>query len=238
MKNQVALVIGASSGIGRASAVALAREGARVMASARRSDRLKQLQSEMQAAGATVEVFSADATNPSDMDKLAQHTRQRMGEIDVMVYASGTNTPDRALTRLTPPVWDSLISVNLNGAFYATHAVLPAMRARRAGHLIYIASISGMVPDVSGAAYQASKRGMLGLAHAVRVEEKEHGIRTCVICPGLVDTEILELRPVKPPAEMLAKALQPEDIAAAVLAVAKLPPRAVVPEMQILPTYL
>jgi|SRR5579872_4218614 len=238
MKNQVALVIGASSGIGRASAVALAREGARVMASARRSDRLKQLQSEMQAAGATVEIFPADATNPSDMDKLAQHTRQRMGEIDVMVYASGTNTPDRALTRLTPPVWDSLISVNLNGAFYATHAVLPAMRARRAGHLIYIASISGMVPDVSGAAYQASKRGMLGLAHAVRVEEKEHGIRTCVICPGLVDTEILELRPVKPPAEMLAKALQPEDIAAAVLAVAKLPPRAVVPEMQILPTYL
>ena len=238
MKNQVALVIGASSGIGRASAVALAREGARVMASARRSDRLKQLQSELQAAGATVEIFAADATSPADMEKLAQTTRQKMGEIDIMVYSSGTNTPDRALTRLTPAIWDNLISVNLNGAFYATHAVLPAMRARRAGHLVYIASISGIVPDVSGAAYQAAKRGMLGLAHAVRVEEKEHGIRTCVICPGLVDTEILELRPVKPAAETLAKALQPEDVAAAVLAVAKMPPRVVVPEMQILPTYL
>jgi NADP-dependent 3-hydroxy acid dehydrogenase YdfG len=70
------------------------------------------------------------------------------------------------------------------------------------------------------------------------VEEKENGIRTCVICPGLVDTELLEKRPVKPAAEMLAKALQPEDVAEAVLYVAKLPPRAAVPEMQILPTYL
>ena len=65
-------------------------------------------------------------------------------------------------------------------------------------------------PDVSGAAYQASKRGLIGLAHAIRVEEKENGIRTCVICPGLVDTEILEKRPVKPGPEMLAKALQPQ----------------------------
>jgi serine 3-dehydrogenase len=95
-----------------------------------------------------------------------------------------------------------------------------------------------LVPDVSGAAYQAAKRGLLGLAHAIRVEEKENGIRTCVVCPGLVDTEILDKRPVKPGPEILAKALQPEDVAEAVLAVAKLPPRAVVPEMQLLPTYL
>jgi serine 3-dehydrogenase len=238
MQNQVALVVGASSGIGRATAVLLARAGARVMASARREDRLKQLQGEMSAAGTPVEIFAADATKAADMEKLAQYTRQKLGEIDLMVYASGTNTPDRALNRLSPPVWDKLINVNLNGAYYATYALLPAMRERGSGHLIYIASISGIVPDVSGAAYQASKRGMIGLAHAIRVEEKEHGIRTCVICPGLVNTEILEFRPVKPPAEMLAKALQPEDVAEAVLAVAKLPKRAVVPELQILPTYL
>ena len=208
------------------------------MASARRYDRLKQLQAEMRDQGATVEVASADASNPAEMDKLAQTTREKLGEIDVMVYATGTNTPDRSLTRLTPAIWDGLISVNLNGAFYATHAVLPAMRARRAGHLIYISSISGFLPDISGAAYQASKRGMIGLAHAIRVEEKENGIRTCVICPGLVDTEILERRPVKPSAEMLAKALQPEDVAQAVLAVAQMPPRVVVPEMHVVPTYI
>jgi serine 3-dehydrogenase (NADP+) len=238
MQNQVALVVGASSGIGRASAVALAREGARVMASARRADRLQQLQKEMAAEGRTVEIFPADAAKPAEMERLAQHTRERLGAIDIMVYSTGTNTPDRSLKRLTPAIWDNLVAVNLSGAYYATQAVLPAMRERGAGHLIYISSISGIYPDVSGAAYQAAKRGMIGLAHAIRVEEKEHGIRTCVICPGLVDTEILALRPVKTPAETVAKALQPEDVAAAVLAVAKLPQRAVVPEMQILPTYL
>ena len=131
-----------------------------------------------------------------------------------------------------------MINVNLNCADYLTQAVLPGMREQKAGHLIYISSISGLVPDISGAAYQASKRGLLGLSHAIRVEEKENGIRTCVICPGLVETEILEKRPVKPSAETLAKALQPEDVAEVVLSVAKLPTRAVVPEMQLMPTYL
>ena len=99
-----------------------------------------------------------------------------------------------------------MVSVNLNGAYYATHAVLPAMRERRSGHLIYIASVSALWPDPSGAAYQAAKRGLLGLAHAVRFEEKENGIRTSVVCPGLVETEILVKRPVKPTPELLAKA--------------------------------
>ena len=238
LKNQTVLIIGASSGIGRDTAVLFAREGARVMAAARRQDRLKQLQSEISGDGAAIEIYPADASKAGDMEKLTEHTRQRFGDIDVMVYVTGTNTPDRALKRLTTEIWDMMISVNLNGAYYATRAVLPAMRQRGAGHLIYISSISGAVPDVSGAAYQAAKRGMLGLAHAIRVEEKENGIRTCVIMPGLVETEILEKRPVKPGPDVLAKALQPIDIAEAVLAVAKLPPRAVVPEMQILPTYL
>jgi NADP-dependent 3-hydroxy acid dehydrogenase YdfG len=112
------------------------------------------------------------------------------------------------------------------------------MRERGAGHLIYISSISGLTADISGAAYQAAKRGLLGLAHAVRVEEKEHGIRTCVVCPGLVETEILEKRPVKPTAEMLAKAMQPEDVAEVVVSIAKLATRAAIPEIQMLPTLL
>lgn len=238
LQNQNVLVIGASSGIGRETAVLFAREGARVMASARREDRLQQLKAELAKEGAAIETHTADASKAAEMERLAQVTRERIGEIDILVYVTGTNTPDRSLKRLTADIWDMMIAVNLNGAYYATRAVLPHMRERGAGHLIYISSISGQVPDVSGAAYQASKRGMLGLAHAVRVEEKEHGIRTCVIMPGLVETEILEKRPVKPGPEILAKALQPVDVAEAVLAVAKLPPRVVVPEMQVLPTYL
>ncbi len=172
------------------------------------------------------------------MEHLVQESIARLGKIDILVYATGTNIKDRALSRLTPELWDMMLDVNLNGAYYVTRALLPGMRERKSGHLIYISSISGLAPDVSGAAYQAAKRGLLGLAHAIRVEEKENGIRTCVVCPGLVDTELLEKRPVKPGPDMLAKALRPEDVAEAALAVAQLPARACVPEMQVVPTLL
>lgn len=238
LKNQVVLVVGASSGIGRETAVLFAREGARVVASARRGDRLRSLQDEMAKEGHPIEISPADASHSTEMEQLAQRTLSRFGKIDILVYSTGTNTPDRAMSRLNEKIWDMMLSVNLSGAYYISQAVLPGMRDAGSGYLIYISSISGLIPDVSGAAYQAAKRGLLGLAHAIRVEEKQHGIRTSVICPGLVETEILEKRPVKPTPEILAKALQPSDVAEAVIAVAKLPPRAVVPEMQLVPTYL
>jgi len=131
-----------------------------------------------------------------------------------------------------------MIRVNLSGAYYATQAVLPAMRARKAGLIFYISSISSIAADQSGASYQAAKRGLAGIAAAIRVEEKENGIRTCLVCPGLTDTELVEKRPIKPTPETLAKALNPEDVAALVLAIANLPARAWVPEVQILPTEL
>jgi len=238
LTNQVVLVVGASSGIGRETAILFAREGARVMAAARREERLRTLLQEMAAEGATLEFAVADVSSVADMEALVKQTEERLGPIDILVYNSGTNIKDRALTRLTPALWDHMVTVNLNGAYYASQAALPGMRQRGSGHLIYVASISGLVPDISGAAYQAAKRGIIGMAHAIRVEEKENGIRTCAICPGLVDTEILENRPVKPSAETLAKALQPGDVAEAILAVAKLPPHVTVPEMQIMPTKL
>lgn len=238
LRDRVVLVVGASSGIGRETAVLFAREGARVMASARREDRLRGLQDQLAGEGHAIEILAADASKAAEMMHLTERTRERFGPIDILVYATGTNVPDRSMKRLNQEIWDMMLGVNLSGAYYITRSVLPSMRERKSGHLIYIASISGKVPDISGAAYQASKRGMLGLAHAIRMEEKENGIRTCVICPGLVDTEILDKRPVKPTPEMLAKALRPEDVAEAALWVAKLPERAVVPEMQLMPTYL
>lgn len=238
MKGQVVLVVGASSGIGRETAAMFAREGALVMAAARREDRLRSLEVELTKEGCALAIATADASKSKEMFALAEQTTSKYGRVDILIYATGTNTPDRAMKRLNEDIWDMMLAVNLNGAYYITQAVLPGMRERGSGHLIYISSISGLVPDVSGAAYQASKRGLLGLAHAIRVEEKENGIRTCVICPGLVDTEILEKRLVKPSAEILSKALRAEDVAEAALAIAKLPARAVVPEMQLMPTYL
>jgi serine 3-dehydrogenase (NADP+) len=231
LQDSVVLVIGASSGMGREIALQFAREGARVMASARREERLLELRED----GRGIEVYAADATDAAAMDRLAAATLERFGRIDILVYATGTNTPDRALTRLKPAIWDMMLAVNLNGAYYATQAVLPHMRGRRAGLIFYLSSRSAVMPDESGAAYQAAKRGLMGLSQAIRVEEKENGIRTCVVCPGLTDTEILEKRLVKPSAEVLAKALRAEDIAEIVLAIAKLPARTWVPEVHLFP---
>jgi serine 3-dehydrogenase (NADP+) len=238
LKNQAVLVVGASSGIGREVARAFAREEARVIAAARRRERLENLKQELAAESKTIDVIEADASKLEDMQRLAEHTFHKLGGVDILVFAAGTNTPDRAMTRLNPAIWDSLLQVNLNGAYYITYAVLPRMRDVKSGHLIYVASISGLLADVSGAAYQASKRGLVALAHAIRMEEKENGIRTSAVCPGLVDTELIDKRPVKPSAETMSKALRPEDVAGLIVAIAKLPPHATVPEIQILPTYL
>lgn len=233
--DKVVLILGASSGIGRAAAMLFAREGAKVVAAARRDDRLQSLKEELAREQREITVRTADVCQFRDMQQLAQETLEGFGRIDILVSASGTNTPDRSMQRLNVGLWNSLIDVNLNGAFYATYAVLPAMRNARNGLLIYISSMGGVAPDLSGAGYQAAKRGILGLSHAIRLEEKQNGIRTSVICPGLVNTELVEKRPVKVLPEELAKALQPEDVAEAIMYISKLPPRAVVPEIHMLP---
>lgn len=232
LSGQVVIVVGASSGMGKEIALLFAREGASVMASARREDRLRELTQQR------IEIFPADATDPAGMEALAQETMRKFGRIDLLVYATGNNIPDRSMARMTVEIWDMMIGVNLNGAYYATRAVLPQMREQKAGSIFYISSKSAIIPDESGASYQAAKRGLIGLSQAIRVEEKDNGIRTCVVCPGLTDTELILKRPVKTPAETVAKALQSEDVAELVVALAKLHPRVWVPEVQMYPAAL
>ena len=236
ISDQVALIVGGSSGIGRAAARLFAHEGARVVVAARREDRLHSLREELAKENLNIGVQCANACSATQMKQLAQSTLERFGKIDILLYAAGTNTPTRAMERLDPGVWNSMIETNLSGAFYITHAVLPFMRAARCGYLIYLSSIAAIVPDLSGAAYQASKRGIFGLSHAIRLEEQQNGIRSSVICPGLVNTELVEKRPVKVDPEALAKALLPEDVAELIVFLARTPPRMVVPEIHLLPS--
>jgi NADP-dependent 3-hydroxy acid dehydrogenase YdfG len=227
---QTAIVVGASSGIGRATALALAAEGVRVMAAARREEKLRELPG--------VEICPTDVTDRSQVERLISTTLDKLGRIDLLVYATGENIPARAMKVLTPQTWDMMLAVNLTGAFHCTHAVLPAMRAAGGGLIVYISTISVHDPDVSGAAYQASKHGLSGLAHATRLEEKQNGIRTSVIFPGLCKTDMVNKRPAPTPKEVLDLALDPEDVAAVVVALARLNPRAVVPEMELVPSRL
>src|SRR5229473_6078185 len=110
VKDQVVLVVGASSGIGRESAILFAREGARVVASARRGDRLRRLQDELAKEGHAIEISPADTSNAAEMEQLAQRTRSHFGTIDILVYAAGTNTPDRSMKCLNQAIWDMMLS--------------------------------------------------------------------------------------------------------------------------------
>jgi NAD(P)-dependent dehydrogenase (short-subunit alcohol dehydrogenase family) len=112
IENQVVLVVGASSGIGRETAALFARGGARVMACTRREERLRELKESLAREGQTVETLAADAAYASQMEGLAQRTRERLGEIDILVFATGTNVPDRSMKRLTTEIWDMMLSVN------------------------------------------------------------------------------------------------------------------------------
>ena len=238
LRGQTAIVVGASSGMGRAIAVALAREGAHVVAAARRADRLGEVEQLLRTEGCSVETCVMDVANPDDVRRLIEQARRHTGRLELLVYATGTNLPERALNLLSHENWQRLLETNLTGAFACTQAVLPVMRVARNGLIVYLSSGCVQMPDVSGVAYQASKHGLVGLAHGPRIEEKSNGIRTTVLFPALCDTEILAQRPVPTPRNMLDQALAPEDVAEAVLFLARLPARAVVPEMQLLPARL
>lgn len=238
LANQTAIVVGASSGMGRAIAVALAREGAHVVAAARRADRLNELALQIRQDGGSIETCVVDTTRSDQVQAMVALALKTTGRIELLVYATGTNLPERALPVLTDDNWQNLIDVNLTGAFTCTKEVLPSMRAAGNGLIVYLSSACVQMPDVSGVAYQASKHGLVGLAHGTRVEEKSNGIRTSVVFPGLCDTEILTKRPAPTPRRVLDQALAPEDVAQAVLFLATLPPRAVVPELQLLPARL
>ena len=159
------------------------------------------------------------------------------GGIDILVNNAGTNIKERALRQLTPEKWQLLIRSNLDGAFYCIHAVLPQMVQRKDGVIVNVSSVAGKrAGPLGGAAYAAAKFGMSALGICLAAEEKDSGVRVSNVYPGEVDTPILEVRPTPVSAEQRAKILRPEDVAAAVLFVAALPPHVSVPELVIKPT--
>jgi serine 3-dehydrogenase (NADP+) len=233
-----ALVVGASSGMGRATAQRFAAEGASVALAARREQELAELAAEIEASGGRALAVPVDVRDGTAVDGMIARVQEAFGRLDVLVYATGTNIPDRSLERLSRETWEMMLATNLTGAFYCTQAALPLMRAQGGGLILYLATGAVQRPDLSGVAYQASKHGIVGLAHGTMQEEKARGIRTTVIFPGLTDTPLVLKRPTPTPPEVMAQALQPEDVAEACLFVASLPPRAHVPELVLLPSRL
>ena len=231
LSGKTALVIGASSGIGLATANLFADAGATVHAAARRRQTIEE-----GVGGRNVAAHSLDISDGDAVWRLIEEVGED-GGIDVLVVAAGMNFPERRLEQLTADGWDAMVAVNLSGAFYAIRAGLPYLRASR-GLVVLISSVSGRWPDASGPAYQATKAGMVELGHAAGFEEHVNGVRFSSILPGIVDTPILDNRPEPPPKEVRDAALKPEDVAQACLFLATLPPHAYVPELTMVPTSI
>lgn len=238
LSGQGALVFGASSGIGRATAVALARAGAAVVVAARTGPALEQVAAQIRSEGGRADAVVVDVAVREQVDAAVDRVRALWDALDIVVNAAGTNVPRRRLDVLSQADWDELIRVNLSGAFHTIQAALPPMRDRRSGLIVQVSSVSGRWGDTSGAAYQASKHGVIGLCQATMFEERRNGIRVTAVLPGLTDTPILQRRSEPPPRSVLDQALQPEDVAAACVFLASLPARSYVPELIMLPPQL
>ncbi|MES2185511.1 MAG: SDR family NAD(P)-dependent oxidoreductase [Pseudomonadota bacterium] len=239
LKGQVAWITGASSGIGRACAAALVAAGARVALSARDAGPLEAVAAALRAGGEGVEVgaFAMDVTDPATVRAAAEAIAVRWGRIDLLVNSAGLNIARRRWDEVDAAGWQRLFDVNVHGTYHCIQAVLPGMRARGGGLVVNIASWAGrFTSGKAGPGYNAAKSAVITLTQSLNMEEHRNGIRACAVSPGETATPIMQKRAVPPGAEALARMLQPEDVAAAVLMVACMPARACVNEVVISPT--
>jgi NADP-dependent 3-hydroxy acid dehydrogenase YdfG len=222
--------------VGAATGRLLAERGVTVALVARRAERLDDLAGTIEANGGFAHPVPADLSRPQEAERAMDAALGRLGGVDALVNCLGTNLPERGLDRLSVADWDMMIATNLSAVFYCVHAVLPAMRAQGNGSIVSISSIAGLRPStLSGAAYSAAKAGLNALAASINLEEAGNGIRSCVICPGDIDTELLERRPNMPPREARARMLTAEDIAQMIWDVLSSPPHLVVQGITVVP---
>jgi len=232
------VIAGAGSGMGRATALAAAGAGANLVLVARSSGSLDDIDREITVAGGSAIAIAADVTGHQATVTMITQALDALGRIDALVNTVGTNIKQRSLSELTAESWAGMLATNLTAAFNLTQAVVPVMRKQGDGLIVHVSSSAAKKPDPSGVAYQATKAGVVGLAHGTMEEERKNGIRTSVIFPGLTDTPMVLKRPTPTPPDVLAKALQPEDVAAAVMFILQLPARAHVPELLLYPSAL
>ena len=238
---RVALVTGASAGIGEAVAMALAAAGATVAVVARREDRLLALVSKIEGAGGKAVALPGDVAQETVAKGVVAATLKHFGRLDVLVNSAGIIQSGGVESSDTAQ-WRRLLEVNLLASLYTSQAAIAAMRAQGGGDIINISSTAGRRASAAFPAYSTSKFGLTALTEATRQEVGRYGIRVCIIEPGATTTEVAE--GIADPAvrramrEHVSKegALLPQDVAAAITFVLSLPPRANVSQLMIRPT--
>jgi NADP-dependent 3-hydroxy acid dehydrogenase YdfG len=241
LKQKVAIVTGASSGIGEATAIALAAAGAKVAIAARRSERLETLTQRIQQNGGEALPITADVANEAQVQDMVSATKDKWGRVDILVNNAGVMLLGSIYEANTED-WRRMFDVNVLGLMYATHAILPLMKAQGEGHIVNISSVAGRVANAGTGVYNATKWAVGAFSESLRKEVHKDKIRVTIIEPGLVATELPQ-HITNSEAKERAKAfyesvrsLDSEDIAAAIVYAVTQPPHVNVNEILIRPT--
>ncbi|AVH74009.1 short-chain dehydrogenase/reductase SDR [Nostoc sp. 'Lobaria pulmonaria (5183) cyanobiont'] len=238
---KVAIITGASSGIGAAIAIALAEEGAQVAIAARRIERLNEVAQKIEAVGGKALPIVTDVTDETQVNSLVQKVNTTLGRIDILVNNAGIGGLG-TIEDGDPAEWRRQFDLNVLGLLYATHAVLPIFKAQGVGHVVNLSSVAGRITRAGMGVYSATKWGVNAISEALRQEVHKDNIRVTIIEPGLVATEFID-NITDPAAKQALEArfkavtpLQPEDIARAIAYAVTQPPHVNVNEILLRPT--
>lgn len=189
IEGKIVVITGASSGLGEATARHLSEQGAVVVLGARRIDRINALAKELADNGGKALALQTDVTQSAQVKKLVEAAVEKYGRVDVMINNAGL-MPHSPLDRLKIDDWDRMIDVNIKGVLYGIAAALPYMQKQKSGHIINVSSVAGHKVRPASAVYAATKHAVLALSEGLRQEVKPYNIRTTVISPGAIDTEL------------------------------------------------
>jgi NADP-dependent 3-hydroxy acid dehydrogenase YdfG len=189
IEGKVVVITGASSGMGEAAARYLAAQGASVVLAARRIERLQSLADELNNQGGKALAVETDVTDPNQVQRLVDEAVQTYGRVDVIINNAGL-MPHSPLERLKIDDWNRMIDVNIKGVLYGIAAVIPYMKEQKSGHIINVSSVAGHKVRAGGVVYAATKHAVRVISEGLRQEVKPYNIRTTVISPGAVDTEL------------------------------------------------
>ena len=234
IKNKVAVITGASKGIGKATALRLAQEGTHLALSARSGDLLAQLSQDIRAMGLKAYSYVGDMSKEDSIKMLIQGTVKEYGKIDILINNAGFGFFNPIIDFPTKN-WDEMFNLNVRGLFIATRESLPYLRKANESVIVNVVSLAGKNAFVGGGGYAATKHAVLGFSRCLMLEERKNGVRVLAICPGSVATSFFDAHhdASDPKRE---KILAAEDVAESIIHMIKLPQCAMVSEIDIRPT--
>ena len=234
LQDRIAVITGASTGIGKSIAVAYAAEGAKIVLASRNKDKLEIVAKEIEGAGGSALVVALDVTDEGAVLDLFRKALQAFDRVDILVNNAGVSIGGPT-DELSLKIWQQVVDVNLTAAFLCSREALKTMKARRSGRIINIGSVSAKVPRVHSAAYTTSKFGMEGLTRSLALDAREFGIAVSILHPGNTATPIWTGR------EEIARregVMSPDDLARVAVTIAALPPEVNMLESIVLPVSM